>query len=310
MDPQLRSLLDALPPTPDLPAPWPAEGQAYDEWLVDVDRQRVAFESLALVGEPLPEVAQVRDEDVDGLFAVRVYVPRGDGPHPALVALHGGGFWVGGRPAGLAVADAGMRLLCTQVGCVVVNVDYRQAPEHRFPTALEDAWAATAWTSKLPEVDAERIAVTGASAGGNLAAGVAMLTRTRGPALRLQQLLVPTLDATHGSPSAVENAQGTDLTHDDVVRCWQLYLGPEGDPRHELASPLLARDLSGLPPAHIVVAEHDPLRDDGLRYADRLSEAGVQVRCDRYRMTHAFSLPEVGADYVASIVAELRRALL
>jgi acetyl esterase len=309
MDPELRALLDALPPRPSLPRPWPADGETAAQWRAEVDHQRSAFEALAPASEPLPEVAEVRGEVLVGDLRVRVYVPFGEGPHPAVVVLHGGGFWVGGRDAGLAAADAGMRLLCNGVGAVVVNVDYRQAPEHRFPTALEDAWTATSWAARLPDVDPARLALSGASAGANLVAGVALLSRTRGPALRLQQLLVPTLDATLASPSAVENGQGTDLTHDDLVRCWQLYLGPAGRQDHPLASPLLEEDLTGLPPAHIVVAEHDPLRDDGLRYAERLREAGVPVHCDRYPMTHAVATPAVGAAYLGDVVAQLKQAL-
>jgi len=309
MDPALRTLLDALPAFPRLPSPWPAQGQSHHEWVAHVAQQRGAFEALVPPAAPEPQVGEVRDEVVDGQVPVRVYVPYGKGPHPALVMLHGGGFWVGGNRAGLDGADGGCRMLCAELGAVVVNVDYRQAPEHRFPTAHEDSWAATAWTAKLPEVDTDRIAISGASAGANLTAGVALLARTRGPALRLQQLLVPTLDATQTSPSIAENARGTDLTDEDVARCWEFYLGPEGNPEDPLASPLLEPDLTGLPPAHIVVGEHDPLRDDGLRYAQRLREAGVAVQCDRYPMTHAVSTPEVGTAYLTAVVEALRQAL-
>jgi acetyl esterase len=259
----------------------------------------------------LPEVGSVRDTIApsrDGTVPVRVYVPPGTGPFPGLVMLHGGGFWVGGNAAGLAAADAGCRLLCSQLGAVEVNLDDRQAPEHRMPCALEDSWAATTWAAHLPEVDAGRLAISGASAGGNLVAGVARLARTRGPALRLQQLLVPTLDATLSSPSA--QTDGVDLTARELVRCWEYYLGPDGDPTDPRASPLLAAELEGLPAAHIVVADHDPLCDDGLRYAARLREAGVEVRCDQFAMGHYTSTPEVGGAYVAAVVEALRQALL
>lgn len=312
VDPDLQALLDAQPAAPVLPAPWPAHGQPDAEWRTEVARARAGFEELMGAAAGVPEVADVRDAEVPvagGSVSVRVYAPHGEGPHPAIVVLHGGGFWIGGGLAGMAAADGGCRLMCAEVGAIVVNVDYRQAPEHRFPTALEDAWAATAWTASLPEVDPDRVAVNGASAGANLAAGVARLSLARGPRLRLQQLLVPTLDATLGSPSTVECGYGTDLTYDDLVRCWQLYLGTDVARADELVSPLLASDLSGLPQAHIVVGEHDPLRDDGLLYADRLRAAGVAVRCDRYPMTHFTATPDVGGRYVSAVLEALTHAL-
>ena len=310
MDNELRALVEAAPAPPALPEPWPKPGQSDDEWAVAVAVQRAAYEALMPAPGGLPEVGSVRDTIApsrDGAVNVRVYVPTGAGPFPGLVMLHGGGFWVGGNAAGLDAADASCRLLCSELGAVVVNVDYRQAPEHRIPCALEDSWAATAWAAALPEVDPERLAVSGASAGGNLAAGVARLARTRGPALVLQQLLVPTLDATLSSPSA--QVDGIDLKASELVRCWQYYLGPDGDATDPLASPLLAPDLEGLPPAHLVVAELDPLYDDGLRYETRLREAGVEVQCDQFAMGHYTSTPEVGGAYLSVVVDALRRAL-
>lgn len=320
----LRELMDTVAalPTPDLPAAWPDRDETVEHWSVQVGAVREAHErcaqdaAAALAGGAPPDAVPLEvggvQEVADGAVRARVYTPLGDGPFPGLVTLHGGGFWIGGGPVGMAAADPSCRLLCSRLGAVVVNVDYRQAPEHRFPTALEDSYAATLWLADQAtdlRVDTGRLAVIGPSAGANLAAGVALLARDRGaPPLCLVVLMVPTLDATLTSSSHVENGTGYDLTEDYVETAWRLYLGPDGDPTSPLASPLLHPDLSGLAPAHIVVAEFDPLRDDGIRYAQRLADAGVRATLERHAMGHTVVTPEVAVDYLEGVLARLREA--
>ena len=229
--------------------------------------------------------------------------------------FHGGGFWIGGGEVGLAVAEPACQQLCAATGAVIVNVDYRQSPEHRFPVPLEDCYAALQWVHDHAaelDVDSDRIGVSGASAGGNLAAAVALLARDgSGPRIAFQQLLVPALDATFAScvGSMAEHGSGLDLTEEIIRVAWQFYAGETGDRTDPLLSPLQAEDLSGLPPAHIVVGEYDPIRDDGVAYAERLGKCGVAVRLSRFAMTHALSTPDVGASYLQDVVTAVRQGL-
>lgn len=337
----LRALMDlaAGHRVPALPAPWPAPGQSTDEWALSVAATRqtheqwaqdlaVAMADAGAAGGGAPggespaagaspvaaalTVGAVR-EVTDGAVRARVYTPPGDGPFPAVVMLHGGGFWIGGGPVGMEAADGPCRLLCLQLGAVIVNVDYRQSPEHRFPVPLEDSYAATCWTVEHAEelsVDAARLAVMGPSAGANLAAGVALLARDRsGPAICFALLMVPCLDATLSSPSIVENGEGFDLTKEYVASAWSLYLGQDVPPTDPLASPLHQSNLSGLPPTHVVVADFDPLRDDGLRYVERLVAAGVPATLSRYPMGHSVMTPAVAGEYLTDVVSRLAEAL-
>jgi acetyl esterase len=247
---------------------------------------------IGLQGDPVP-VARVHEVVIQGKAGIpaRVYVPHGEPPFACLVHFHGGG-WVTG---GLDTHDRPSRDLAARSGCVVVTVDYRKAPEHPFPAALDDAWAAVAWAHEHADrfgVAADRIGVSGDSAGGNLAAVVCLRSRDeQGPALRFQALLYPLTDARCEAPSYHTNAIGYGVQSDDLRRYWGLYLGGTADPDHPYTSPLRAGDLSGLPPALVVTAEYDPVRDDGERYAARLADAGVPVTLSRYEgMIHAFYL--------------------
>src|SRR5581483_3719120 len=197
--------------------------------------------------------------------------------------LHGGG-WVLGS---LETHDALCRSLARAVPAVVVAVDYRLAPEHKFPAAAEDAYAAPAWEIGA---DARRVAVGGDSAGGNLAAVVSLMARDRGgPRLAHQLLVYPATDAGLEHASMRENADGYWLTRDMMAWFWNLYLGGARDGGSPLASPLRAQDLRGLPPATVITAEFDPLRDEGEAYAARLRAAGVPVDLRRWDgMIHGF----------------------
>jgi acetyl esterase len=258
----------------------------------EIAEKKADGDPVAAFIEAPPDVADVHDDavpvdDPPGQIAVRIY--RHDPPlngrtaalRGALVVYHGGGWCLGS----LDETDNRCRTIAAAAGVVVVNVDYRLAPEHRFPTPLEDCYRALVWTVDQADrlgFDASRIGVAGESAGANLAAAVALLARERGgPALRLQLLEIPGLDLTLGSPSVAEYANGYVLAADDIRWCVRTYLG-DHDAADPLASPLLAVDLSGLPPAFIASAECDPLADDGRRYAQRLEDSGVPVTFREY----------------------------
>lgn len=244
-----------------------------------------------LDAEP-PAVAHVEDRTVPGPggpIPVRLYTPDVARPCPVLVFFHGGG-WVLGD---LETHDVPCRELANAAGCMVIAVDYRLAPEHKFPAASEDAFAATKWVAENAEsisVDPKRIAVGGDSAGGNLAAAVALMAKDRGgPALAYQLLVYPITNHAFGSDSYVENADGYGLSRDGMKWFWEQFLASAADGAHPYASPLLAPELRGLPPALVITAEYDPLRDEGEAYAERLRQAGVTVKCSRYDgMIHGF----------------------
>jgi len=239
-----------------------------------------------------PEVARVEDRAIPGPgpdVPVRIYTPDGRGPFPVLVWFHGGGWVVGD----LDTADGTARRLTAQTGCVVVSVDYRLAPEARFPAAAEDCYAVTQWVAtNAAGIDADpgRIAVGGDSSGGNLAAVVSLMARDRGISPPVFQLLVyPVIARDFDTGSYRQNGEGYGITRDSMKWYWDLYLTEDADASNPYAAPLLANDLSGLPPALVITAEFDPLCDEGEAYAQRLQEAGVAVTYSRYDgMIHGF----------------------
>jgi acetyl esterase/lipase len=204
--------------------------------------------------------------------------------------------------------------VAARTGAQVVSVDYRLAPTHRFPAGLEDCLDGLRWAAELPS-SAAGVVVMGDSAGGNLAAALALASRDQGsPTIALQVLIYPGTDLTKQSPSLVENAEAPFLTKAGVDAFTEHYLGPDGDPRDPLASPLLAPDHTGLPPALILTAEHDPIRDDGRRYAAVLREAGVPVRhTDYVDAPHGFlsvpGLVPAARQAIAEICAEITAVL-
>jgi acetyl esterase len=274
LDPAARAVLDILnapgvPPLNELPVP----------------DSRVAYDQLAgFAGEPGP-VAHTEDLSADGV-PVRLYRPEGDGPHPVLIWIHGGG-WVLGSIDGY---DTVARDLCNRAACLVVSVGYRLAPEHPFPAAVDDVATAAAWVRSAIGAhggDPERLAVAGDSAGGNLAA---VLANRMPGVFRLQVLVYPATDLTMSHASVTENGDGYLLTQDAMVWFTNHYLGG-ADPRHAHASPLHADDatLAAAPPALVVTGEFDPLRDEGAAYAARLSALGVPVEHAHHDgMIHAF----------------------
>jgi acetyl esterase len=286
IDPELQPIVEAMlalpgPPPEDVP--------------VDQARAAHAAETAQLAGRG-PEVARVEDGEIGGV-SVRVYEP--DGARGTVAYFHGGGWMLGT----LDSVDAVCRALAVAAGARVVSVDYRLAPEHRYPAALQDALAVTR------ALDGPPLAVAGDSSGGNLAAIVARHEHAR---LAAQLLVYPVTDAGVNTPSYREFDDGFGLTAAAMRRFWDLYLdGAEG--LQPDASPLRAEDLAGLPAAYVLTAEYDVLRDDGEAYAGRLREAGVEVTLDRVAGTvHGFwrwQTTQPARDAVARTGQALRAAL-
>jgi acetyl esterase len=272
-------------------------------------------DAAALNGPPAP-VAAVADRRVPGPageLPVRVYTPEGEPPFPIVVFFHGGG-WVVGT---LDTYDPLCRALAAATPAVVVSVDYRLAPEHRWPAAVEDAYAATEWASRNAAGlggAQHRLAVAGDSAGGNLAAVVALGARDRGgPAIAFQLLVYPVLDAAGGTASWREYADGYHLTADGMRWYWDHYLGG-ADGAAPDASPLRAAFVGGLPPALVIGAEYDILRDEGEAYAARLAEAGVDASASRHAgVVHGFvrwrAVTGAAGDALQEAATALRSAL-
>ena len=233
---------------------------------------------------PTLEVGSVQAQQIPGAagdIPIRIYTPDGEGPSPIVLMFHGGGWVIGD----LVTADAQSREVCRGADAIVISVDYRLAPEHKFPAAADDCFAALKRAYANAQHfggDSTRLAVAGDSAGGNLAAVVAQMAKEAGPDLRFQLLVYPATDGSRfDTESYIANADGYMLTLDSMRWFWDHYADAEQrlDPR---ASPLLAKDLSGLPPAMIMTAEYDPLRDEGEAYGARLANAGVIVETIRY----------------------------
>jgi acetyl esterase len=301
LDPQAKAILDLLA---EAPMPPPAE--------LEPAQMREIFESMNVPSQP-PPLASAVDRRLPGPAGdvpVRIYTPEGSGPFPALVYFHGGGFVIGG----IDTHDGTCRELCNEAGCVVVSVDYRLAPEHPFPAAPEDCYAATRWVAEHGTgigVDPTRLAVGGDSAGGNLAAAVSLMARDRGgPALRHQLLVYPVTDHAFDTASYEENAEGYMLTRDMMRWFWGHYLTDPARGDEPLASPLRAKDLSGLPSATVITAEFDPLRDEGEAFAERLIGAGVKTELTRYDgMFHGFFAMTGAIDKARRAVEQSGRAL-
>ena len=283
LDPNLKTMLDSLADV---------GGPAITE--VSADEARAMYKLMSpIAGEP-EDVDVVESRSVPGPagdIPVRVYrpaaAPLGD-PRPILVWFHGGGWVIGD----LDTADVTCRALANATGAIVVSVDYRLAPEHRFPAAVDDCVAALEWVIAHGDElggDPSRIAVGGDSAGGNLAAVVSLAARDKGIAVRHQLLVYPVTDATFTQPSIDENGEGYLLTKESMLWFGDHYLGAQGDPKDPRLSPLHADELAGVAPATVFTAEFDPLRDEGEAYAERLREADVAVELTRFDgMVHSF----------------------
>jgi len=283
LDPQVRALLELAAQAGNPPF----------HTVTVAEARRVFRETCRTLQPPAPEVASVAELSFPGPggpVALRLYRPRGanDDRLPVVVFFHGGGFTIGD----LDTHDVPCRTLANFARCAVLAVDYRLGPEHKFPAAFEDSVAAVRWTAAHAAelgLDAERIAVAGDSAGGNLAAAVSLALRGQSPRIALQVLIYPGLDM-HGSlPSHLEFACGYLLEREEILWFMGNYLRDPSDALDWRASPLLAKDHRRLPPACIITAGFDPLRDEGEAYAERLTAAGVAVTHECIEgMVHGF----------------------
>jgi acetyl esterase len=258
-------------------------------------------------GEPEP-VHEVHEREIPGPggpLVIRVYRPEGAAPQPVLLYFFGGGWTLGS----IDTSDGVCRHLANAVPCTVVTAGYRLAPESPFPAAVDDCFAATRWVAEHAGelgVDPERIAVAGDSAGGNLAAAVTLLARDRGGVPLAGQVLVyPNTDYASDTPSLRENTDPWLFNTTSVDWYWRHYLPSPEDGANPLVSPLRAEKHTGLPPALVITAEYDPLRDQAERYAQRLAEAGVPARLRRYDgMVHGFFTMIGTVDAARSALAE------
>jgi acetyl esterase len=234
---------------------------------------------------PVPQPVRVESREVPGPgghIPVRIYRPDGAGPFGVMTSFHGGG-WVTGK---LDSDEYKSHVLARDSGVAIVSVDYRMAPEHRFPAAVEDCYAVTDWVAKNASAlgfDPARIGVGGSSAGGNLSAAIPLMARDRGgPRLAFQLLTYPVIDDDFDRPSYRDNPKGKVISREQMVWFWDEYAPGKAERNNPYLNPLRAKDLKGLPPALVITAEFDPLRDEGEAYAKRLKEAGVEVQCTRY----------------------------
>lgn len=282
LDPRIKAMLDRAPGFPRARS-------------VPVEQLRAIIRQYASAAPKLPvELAAVSDRSIPGpagALPVRIYKPLGKAPHPMLLYFHGGGFVLGD----LDSQDMICRGLCAAAQHLVVSIDYRLAPEHKFPAAIDDAYASLRWTAahgREIEGDPSHIVAGGDSAGAIISAALALRTREEnGPALSGQLLFYGSMDYPSApSPSMTEFADGPILTADDAAFYWSQYLAdPEKDQHNPYASPMRAPDHRGLPPASVGTAEIDPTRDTAEAYGLKLQRAGVAVEMRRYNgMPHGF----------------------
>ncbi len=282
LDPQVQVFLDEINA---LHTPPPSE--------LTLEQVRAGVKTdPAELGEPAP-MAATEDRRVPGPAGdvpIRIYTPYGPQPLPVFVYFHGGGFVLGDVPS----HDAYCTAIAKAAGCIVVSVEYRLAPEHKYPAAPEDAFAATRWVADHAAEfggDPGRIAVGGDSAGGNLAAVVCLMARDRQASQPVLQVLIyPMTDCRFDTPSHREYAEGYLLSREEMDWFLGCYLAQPEDGQEPYASPLRAESLAGVAPALVITAEYDPLRDEGESYAARLRASGVPATLTRYDgMIHAFA---------------------
>ena len=307
LDPQAQTLLTKLA----------AAGRPPRSQMTLAEARALSIATAVEANDPPEPVGTVENRVIEssGLsIPIRIYTPDAAGPFPMLLYFHGGG-WV------LSNLDTHDSLCCkitNRAQCIVISVDFRLAPEHKFPAAVEDSFAATCWaTEHATELngDAQRIAVAGDSAGGNLAAVVALMARDQHkPALIYQVLIYPVTGYhTPGTPSYFELGEGYNLTREEMIWFWRSYLRDEQDVQNPYAVPMHAQALHDLPPAFILTAEYDPLRDEGEAYAAHLRENGIPVTLKRYPgMLHGFvnmsGILDQGKQAIEDIAAALRQA--
>lgn len=305
LDPQVKAILDQM-----------AEAGGPKISDLSPTEARVVFRemSTAFDNSDVP-VGGVEDRSIPGPggeIPIRLYTPvaAGGGPLAALVFYHGGGWVIGD----LESHDATCRTLSQTSGCKVIAVDYRLAPEHKFPAAADDAYAALTWVEKNAMeigVDPNRIAVGGDSAGGNLAAAVCLMSKDKnGPHVAFQLLIYPVAQIGIDTQSRKDLATGYFLETETMIWFEDQYMANASDADNPYASPLKAANLSGLPPAYVITAGFDPLKDEGKAYADNLRAAGVDVQYVNYDgMIHGFVALTAVVENAANAVAEAGNAL-
>jgi acetyl esterase len=283
----------------------------------DVMQARAAYSAFQAFEGPAEPVWKVEDRQIPGpggILSIRIYKPHDALALPMLVYFHGGIFTTGS----LETHDIPLRALANASGCMIVSVGYRLAPENPFPAAPEDAYAATKWVSEhASEIggDGTRIAVGGDGAGGNLAAVVALMARDRkGPALRFQLLIYPITSAAMRTISWWDFADGPVLNREGMLFHLGRYMSVTTEIRNPYLSPLAATNLEKLPPALVITAEYDPVRDDGENYAHELEDSGVPVTVSQYKgMVHGFfqmaGTLDAGKRCLLEIAASLKKAL-
>ncbi len=299
-------------------------GAERDQWFERVARRRSVMSPIPPASDltPTVEIAEYLvpvpgscnwhacRECAEGKILVRAYRPEGLGAQaPAFVNFHGGAFWLGGGREVLRAGAAQMAARAIGAAAVVFDVDYRQAPEHKFPMPPEDCYAALCWIAEHAQtldIDIARIAIGGASAGGALSAAVALMARDHGgPNLVSQVLQIPVTDSQCNSASMTEYESGYVFERGSAMDMWALYLRQPRDAFEPYASPSHATDLANLPAALVIAGLYDPLRDEGLAYGLRLAQAGVPTTMQVFPMCHGTALPETNAQVEGLINAHL-----
>lgn len=260
----------------------PTFKNAVEEMAANSATTRAMNVAMPAMPEPVGKIEHILIPTSDGEVLARVFTPDGDGPFPVLVYFHGGGWVI----ANIDVYEPSCRALCNAAEAIVVSVNYRQSPEAKYPAAVNDAYAATQWiiqNAAQINGDASRVAVAGESAGGNLATVACLKAKDEGGRMPIAQLLVyPVTDTSMSQPSYAENTDTQPLHTAMMSWFWNYYLENDAQKMEKYVAPLMADDLGGLPPAIVITAEHDPLRDEGEQYAKKLADAGVSVTSKRF----------------------------
>ena len=336
-EPRLREIIEQIRPVVDASrAPTirqpPADRVERDAWFADVAQLRERQQAgMVPSGAERPTVGGVDISEVripiagscgwsecgpcaSGTINAIVYRPVGADNAPAFLHFHGGGFWIGGGLDILRLSAPVHGRRARELGIVVVDVDYRMAPEHKFPLPVDDCYRALTWVAASAAelgIDAKRLAVGGGSAGGGLAASVALMSRDQGgPALSALALNIPVTDSSCNTESMHLFAEGYTMSRQNALEMWDMYLASPGDAHDPWASPLHAESVRGLPPALVVLGDYDVLRDEGYAFARRLIDGGVTVTVRRLPQTHGAALPENGPETERLIDALLRANLL
>ena len=313
LDPQVQAILDIQA------AAWAKGAQKFHELSAEAARETYRRGSDAFCASP-PKVAEITDlafEGPGGPVPLRLYRPLGSDSEsllPVLVYFHGGGFVVGG----IDTHDTLCRRLCNEGGFAVLSVEYRLAPEHPFPAAMDDAYAAIEWAAAYGGehgFDGGRLAVGGDSAGGTLSAVACLMARdVNGPAIAFQALLYPGIDMDYNEGSRQALGEGYILDKESMAYFYRHFMGESGNRTDWRASPIKAADHSNLPPALVLTAGFDPLKDEGLAYAEKLNSAGVDANYSCYNgMAHGFltmdGMIDMAGEAIGEIAKEVANAL-